>query len=166
MLASEKVDEFYAFLKSKRYSDHDPDTVIIISPNHFNPRSITPQTICESREVYFKQQSFFLTPFPNISCEENIFYPFGSTIITNEHGIGEQLPRIAKYFSEVKQIIPLILPSHREPTMSSLRGEAETSVPFIRSDDTLIIASVDFSHYLPEAIAQSNDKTSITVLQS
>jgi AmmeMemoRadiSam system protein B len=171
MLASEKVDEFYAFLKNKRYADHDPDTIIIISPNHFNSRSTTPQTICEPREVYFKQQSFFLTPFPNTACDEQIFYPFGTTFITNEHGIGEHLSRITKYFPTAKQIIPLILPTHREPPQIAyppIKGEGASlrAEGGLINEKILFIASVDFSHYLPEEIAQANDTISIATLQS
>ncbi|MDR2416413.1 MAG: AmmeMemoRadiSam system protein B [Candidatus Peribacteria bacterium] len=158
MLASEKVDAFYSFLKSKRYADHDPNTIIIVSPNHFNPRATTPQTICEPSEVYFKQQSFFLTPFPHITCEENIFYPFGSRFTTNEHGIGEHLPQIATYFPTTTTIIPLALPSHYQPKMENF------TLP--QTGETLVIASVDFSHYLPEETAQSNDQISIKVIQS
>jgi predicted class III extradiol MEMO1 family dioxygenase len=36
MLASEKVDAFYAFLKDKRYAEKDPDTIVLISPNHYH----------------------------------------------------------------------------------------------------------------------------------
>ena len=122
MLAYEKVDEFYAFLKDKRYVENDPETIIIISPNHFNQRSITPQTICESNEIYFQNKKYQITPFPNVDCDEDIFYLFGNVIVTNEHGIGEHLFRITKHFPEEKQIIPLVLPSHHKPMSTSLRA--------------------------------------------
>ena len=161
MLASEKVDEFYVFLKDKRYADHDPDTIIILSPNHFNQRSMIPQTICETSDIYFKNKKYKLGPFPDTACDENIFYSFGNAITTNEHGIGEQLFRISKHFPEVQQIIPLVLPTHREPS-ELLRSAFD----FTRNDNWLRIASVDFSHYLPETITQANDEISITTLKS
>jgi predicted class III extradiol MEMO1 family dioxygenase len=64
MLASQKVDQFYEFLQTKRYMKNDPQTIVIIAPNHFNQRSQTPQTICKASEVYVKNQNYKLTPFP------------------------------------------------------------------------------------------------------
>ncbi|MDR2540945.1 MAG: hypothetical protein LBD11_04100 [Candidatus Peribacteria bacterium] len=116
MLASEKVDEFYAFLKDQRYADHDPDTIILIAPNHFNIHSSTPQTLCETSEVYFRNQSYLLSPFPRVACDEHIFFPFGNAVTTKEHGIGEHLVWIKKYFPDTKSIIPVVLPTHREPS--------------------------------------------------
>jgi predicted class III extradiol MEMO1 family dioxygenase len=91
-----------------------------------------------------------------VDCDEGIFYPFGGVITTKEHGIGEHLPRIAKYFPNVKEVMPLILPTHREPNELLLQGKGKV----------LRIASVDFSHYLPEATAQINDEVSVIMLQS
>ncbi|MDR0860184.1 MAG: MEMO1 family protein [Candidatus Peribacteria bacterium] len=115
MLASEKVDEFYTFLKDQRYPEKDPDTIIVISPNHYNSHSTTPQTICEPNAIYFKNKSYSLTPFPGVACDGQIFFPFGNALTTKEHGIGEHLVWINKYFPDTKTIIPLILPTHREP---------------------------------------------------
>jgi predicted class III extradiol MEMO1 family dioxygenase len=185
MLASEKVDQFYAFLKNQRYADHDPDTIIIISPNHYHPHSSSPQTIYNPSNIYFKNKKYTLTPFPQVACDEAIFYPFGESLTTKEHGIGEHLQRITKYFSAVKQVIPLILPTHRElpqvayplakgePTPQ--RGAVEQAGGLVNKEKIppsplyerrLIIASVDFSHYLPEATALANDEISIATLQS
>ena len=96
-----------------------------------------------------------------MNCDEDIFFPFGNGIKTNEHGIGEHLPRIQKHFPETQTIIPLVLPSHRGSTIKEL-------IPQISqlSDNLLIIASVDFSHYLPEATALQNDEISIQTLKS
>jgi predicted class III extradiol MEMO1 family dioxygenase len=118
MLASKKVDQFYAFLKNQRYANRDPDTIIIISPNHYHQHSSSPQTICETSDVYFKDVSYQLTPFPGVACDGEIFFPFGKSLITREHGIGEHLARIVTYFPEVEQIIPLILPTHLFPFIS------------------------------------------------
>jgi hypothetical protein len=104
--------------------------------------------------VYFKGNAYTLSPFPNVECDEQIFFPFGSALTTQEHGIGEHLSRIQKYFPTTKIIMPLILPTHREPSVSWGR------------EGKLRIASVDFSHYLPEATARDNDQISIQTLQS
>ncbi|MDR0282490.1 MAG: hypothetical protein LBI53_04215 [Candidatus Peribacteria bacterium] len=191
MFTPEKVDEFYTFLKDKRYVENDPETIIIISPNHFNQRSTTHQTICciplsggieGGCEVYFQNKKYQLTPFPNIDCDENIFYPFGNVVVTDEHGIGEHLSRITKHFPEVKQVIPLILPTHLPPFVrgaakqprSLVRRNSEAEgfldenniplTPFTKGG--MVIASVDFSHYLSETIARTNDEVSIAILQN
>ena len=35
MIDITKVDEFYSLLHDKRYSDKNPDAIVLISPNHF-----------------------------------------------------------------------------------------------------------------------------------
>ena len=35
MLDTTKVDEFYSLIHDKRYSESDPDSIVLISPNHF-----------------------------------------------------------------------------------------------------------------------------------
>ncbi|MBQ2599947.1 hypothetical protein II582_00810 [bacterium] len=35
MLDTTKVDEFYSLIHDKRYSDQNPDAIVLISPNHF-----------------------------------------------------------------------------------------------------------------------------------
>lgn len=160
MIDSEKVDKFYSFLQNKRYSKKNPDNILIISPNHFNTNSQTAQTICNKETTLFKQEQLWLTPLPNIDCKEEIFYPLGWIYTTKEHGIAEHFIWINKYFSSTKTIYPLILPSHK------LSATKQTLLPIQKlKGNTLIIASVDFSHYLPEVIAYKNDQESIKILQ-
>ncbi|MDR3169765.1 MAG: hypothetical protein LBU27_08780 [Candidatus Peribacteria bacterium] len=184
MLASEKVDQFYAFLKDKRYAERSPDMIVIISPNHYHQHSTSPQTICETSDIYFKNKKYTMTPFPNVACDEEIFYPFGNGLTTREHGIGEHLQRITTYFPDTKQIIPLILPTHREPPQVAYPPAKAKRSEVVQNcgregapqdcgaggglinKEILFIASVDFSHYLPETTALANDKTSISTLQS
>lgn len=157
MLNAAKVDEFYQLLKSTRYSDWSPETIIVISPNHFNTKSKKPQTICKKSEITFHNNTYTLSPFPETDYSENIFYSFGNLITTQEHGIGEQLQRIHKYFPNAN-IIPLILPTHLQP-------DTQTN-NFFSSESTLIIASIDFSHYQPESTALTNDQNTIKLLTS
>lgn len=172
MLANYQVEKFYNFIKSSRYA-FDPKTIIIISPNHFNPQSKTPQTICciplsgkmskgqKNCNIFFKNQTSTLSPLPNTPCDENIFYTYGNLTKTDEHGIWEHLSRITKTFPNTKTIIPLILPTHLQPDISNLK-----SAILKLESNILFIASVDFSHYKPEKLALSNDQLSIQTLQS
>lgn len=161
MLESEKVKEFYSFIKDKRYQKSDPDNIIIISPNHFHPDSQQPQTICTTSNTFFKTIQLPLTPFFQTSCEEKNFFPFGNIITTNEHGIGEHFRWIESNFSNTKNIYPLILPTHKFNQLEKLANQFS-----IFRGETLIITSVDFSHYLSETQAYTNDQTSITTLQN
>lgn len=73
-----------------------------------------------------------------------------------EHGIGEHLPRIEKYFPS-SEIVPLSLPPHLPPQ------EALKNLPF--PGKILVIASVDFAHYQPEAQTYQHDLKSIDFLK-
>lgn len=110
--------------------------------------------------ILFKQETLWLTPLPNTDCKENIFYPLGWIDTTKEHGIAEHFMWINKYFSSTKTIYPLILPSHRLNTTQ----QALSSIQQVKWT-TLIIASVDFSHYLSEVLAYEHDQISIQTLQ-
>jgi hypothetical protein len=79
-----------------------------------------------------------------------------------EHGIYIHLPYLKKYFPESK-LIPIIIKLQTpENRLDSLIKNLEKHI----SANTLIIASVDFTHYEAEKIALKNDNRTIAWLEN
>lgn len=165
MLNSDKVNLFYDFLKTSYYSDTTPDKIVVISPNHFHPDIFQEQTICESSKVNYNTNSAFLSSelvkyWVNCDEEANVFYSRWNTIQTNEHWIWEHFQRINKYFTWT-EILPMIMPSYKLEIVEDLQTKIKNLTWNI-----LVLASVDFTHYLSEEITLAHDEKSIEILTS
>ena len=162
MLDNEKVDQFYKFL-SKEY--WNPDTIVLISPNHFHTNEKEIKTICGSSSVNYKSETVNLSAKLHdlwVKCDEEseIFYPRWDKFQTNEHGIGEHFQWINKYFPNT-DIIPIISPCFQIYAVKDV-------LPKIEDLDwnILVISSVDFAHYQNEEQTLQHDQKSIETLKS
>ncbi|MCK5768498.1 MAG: AmmeMemoRadiSam system protein B, partial [Candidatus Atribacteria bacterium] len=83
-----------------------------------------------------------------------------SSAIVYDHGITNLIPYIKKYFPETS-FLPILIPIDiTKDQMEHLVKTIDKETPA----QTIIIASVDFSHYLPPHAAVFHDKKSIRVL--
>ena len=165
MLNSEKVDQFYYFLSNEYYPENKPDTIVLISPNHFYTDEKEIKTMCESSSVNYKSETVNLSAKLNelwVNCDEKnkIFYPRWDNYQTDEHGIGEHFQWINKYFPD-SEIIPLISPCFQLSAVKDI-------LPRIEDLDwnILVIASVDFAHYQNEEQTLQHDQKSVETLKS
>ena len=165
MLDSEKVDQFYNFLKSEYYNWWEPEKIILISPNHFHAQAKEIQTICESSDVNYKSINKKLSSELHnlwIKCDENweIFGLRWDIQKTDEHGIGEHFQWIDKYFPD-SEIIPLVSPCFQFSATEDILPKLENL-----NWNILVIASVDFAHYQNEEQTLQHDQKSIETLKS
>jgi len=126
--------------------------VIIIGPNHNNIGTDNISTVLAKWE----------TPFGYLLPEEFLVNKFlkefnlNSNLIAfkNEHSIGAIVPFV-KYYIPDSKILPIIISSN-----SGLKESEKLSDWIIKNNDenTLIIFSIDFSHYLTYMDANNNDK--------
>ena len=77
------------------------------------------------------------------------------SIIKEEHSVGALMPYI-KYYLPKAKVIPIILRATTAEMEMSLLIDGIGSL--LSDEKTIIIASVDFSHYLDSNKAQKNDK--------
>jgi len=157
LLAGEIIEQFFKTLSEKSR----PDTIVILSPDHFNAANVL---------GYHK----FIAPalssgeIDGLALDRELLESLygadilvpGESFIALEHGITAILPFAKKYFPE-SRLVPLAVP------FALRRQAAETLVEIIEAQETknsIIIASVDFSHYLPESAAYLHDVKSISVL--
>lgn len=131
--------------------------IIILSPDHFR-RSTTPfATTLED----------FQTPIGCVNSDKEAVNEIlknnntsVSTLFSREHGVQILLPFIAKYFPEA-QVIPIALRiDSKKAHWASL---IETLAPLV-TNETLIVQSSDFSHYLSHLQARYHDQQTMNTL--
>ncbi|MFZ2331406.1 MAG: AmmeMemoRadiSam system protein B, partial [Atribacterota bacterium] len=160
LLAKEIIEDFFEFISGQ---EEHPETIILLSPDHFN---------CSATK---KESSFIsvgwdksVTELEGLSTDidllkrmtiDNNIIPDRSAVLA-EFGITNLLPFIKKYLPQTK-IIPILIPESitQEEVIKFVR-----TINQVSNEQTIIIASVDFSHYLPAVAAVFHDTRSIRVL--
>ena len=160
MLDTIKVDEFYSLIQNKRYSDRNPDAIVLISPNHFFWQKWNIATSCLHWVIRYNLEKINSNQFKNLPCESDVFKSVWDSTTISEHGLWEHFRWINKYFSGTKTY----------PIVASPKAIDYTDLVISQIQkmkwNILVIASVDFTHYLPENITYEHDQQSIQVLQS
>ena len=163
MIDSWKVSDFYKFTKQKFFWETAlPDRVVLISPNHFFPEQNKIEGLCKNEVLKFKNYSInaLASNITSVECSWGVFYNIWTQKFTKDHGLWEHFKRIDEYYPWI-EVIPLALPTHQLNHSKQIAQWIKT-LPW----KTLLIASVDFSHYKSEKIAEENDKISFSVLTS
>lgn len=136
------------------------DTVIVLGPDHFNKASHPIVTSLEGFNTLFGM----VTPDSDLILKllESSGVFVDEVPFETEHSIFSQLPFIKKTFPEAK-IVPLII------NISAAKGDADKLIDAISKNitgNTLVVASVDFVHYLSSEQADRLDKESIIALET
>lgn len=160
MLDTTKVDEFYSLTHDKRYSQENPDAIVLISPNHFFWQKWNIATSCSDWVIRYNLERINSNQFKNLPCESDVFKSVWDSITISEHGLWEHFRWINTYFSWTK-IYPVVASPKALDYTDSVISEIQKM-----KWNILVIASVDFTHYLPEDITYEHDQHSIQVLQS
>jgi len=146
--------EFYTKLKNAR----DVKTFVILAPDHVDA----------GRGNISVSKADFVMPFgtlrPNLAMIEQLessgFLVQDEAPFDREHSIDSQLLLISKLFPDA-QIVPLIFRSSITNEEARAFGKILAGVV---DEDTFIVSSVDFSHYLSERQARPIDYLSANVL--
>ena len=157
LVAKEIIQDFFKHLSSKE----NPDTIILLSPDHFKSCNISREKsfiTLDSKTEEFNGLKIDNILLKNLSNKTKL--TFNNSFISFEHGITNLLPYIKRYFPNTK-VLPILIPS--EITEEQVIDLIET-INIYSSPQTIIIASVDFSHYLPKKVAEFHDVKSVRVL--
>jgi len=151
LLAAPLISGFFQGIKNQHVQ-----RVIILSPNHYNNG---PFQITVSKANF---ETAYGMAHPDIDAIQKLDDSVGNyeDVFDNEHGIYGIVPFIKKTFPSAK-IIPLILKS--DVTQKEC-DDLVSKLAEIVDKNTIIIASTDFSHYLPLKQADQFDIQSIKVL--
>ena len=153
-IAASVIAGFYEGISSQQV-----DTIIVLGPDHFNTAKHPIVTSLES----------FPTLFGIINPENNLItslLKYGGVFVEElpfetEHSIYSQLPFIKKTFPNAK-IVPLII--NISATKEDADKLSDSIAKYLKENsikNILVLASVDFVHYLDSVEADRLDKESI-----
>ena len=133
-------------------------TVILISPNHFNTGSA--DILTTSKKWQLLNSSIAPNKQRVDKLLKNDFIKEDDVAFSGEHGIANILQDIATFMPKV-QIVPIII---KEGVSLDGIQKLANQIKKLADEQTLIISSVDFSHYQPAALAELHDIASIRAL--
>ena len=158
LIAADKTAEFYANLAETI----DPSMIVIIGPNHFQTLPSVDIQTCE-RCVYQTSmgevnvdQAFVqkLAMETEAQIQDETFF--------QEHAIFAHSPFVKKSFPETS-IVPILMQWDTDPeTATDLARWLNDNLP----EDALVIASIDFSHYIPANAADFHDYSSYATIEN
>ena len=161
LLAKEIIADFFQYISS----EEKVETLILLSPDHFHSgilnddnTFITLDWKSGSEKEEFDNIKIDSLLGKKLAGENKI--TLNSSAIIYDHGITNLIPYVKKYFPESK-FLPILIP------IDITKEQIEHLVKTINTEtsaQTIIIASVDFSHYLPSQAADFHDVKSIRVL--
>lgn len=141
-------------------SDQKPDVVVLLSPDHFE----------RGRNKVSLSQYDWETPYGRLVAHQKIiekisradFVSIEESPFKDEHGISNIVAFLKRTFPHT-EFVPLII----KETLT--HDEAEELTQLLHSalpEDALLVGSFDFSHYLPERVAEFHDRGNIAVLEN
>jgi AmmeMemoRadiSam system protein B len=136
----------------KQAAGRDIETVFIIGPNHFN---VGTADIASAQAVW-------KTDLGDVESDTGLVSKFitdlnllnGPEIFINEHAVGALVPFVKYYLPQAK-IVPIVFRSY------SNLGDVDQVVNWLADNlpkKSLVIYSIDFSHYLPREQADHMDE--------
>lgn len=136
-----------------------PNTIVLVSPNHISAGHSDIQTSAQSwetgdRVVEIRTDLVDKLSGTGLAVVEN-------QIIKDEAGIWPVIPDIAENFPKSKLLPITIKPGTSQEKLQVLYDFLDQNC-----FDCLLIASVDFSHYMPTILGELHDKTAIRALKN
>ena len=157
MIAAEQITKFYKGLSKVI----DPELVIVVGPNHYENGSANIQTCKTCLYKTEKGDTELDDEFIDDIIDDGIASLQDDTFI-KEHAIFSHTPFIKNFFPEAK-IVPLVLQWEMPvDEVLKLSEWLDENLP----DDTLIIASVDFSHYISLEAANFHDRSTFASISN
>lgn len=140
-------------------SRQEPARIIIVGPNHPNAgaRIITGYAGWQTPDGIAETDR----PVVSLLLESGLAAR-DEAVLSGEHSIGALVPLIRHYLPEVK-IVPVVL--HHDVSLQEVDEVLKTLDPFLDAN-TVLISSVDFSHYLTRSEAQTKDQETIRYMQN
>lgn len=153
--AKEKRLEFLKTISQKI----SPKKIIVVSVNHYNQGNA--DILTTDRTWQLKDLSLPINqPLLNdLTKGEDKLVESSEEAFVNEHGIKNILPDLATFFPKA-EYLPIII-KDKTP-----KDKIEQLIKHLSSscDGCLLVASIDFSHYLPNSLAQIHDQMSLSAL--
>lgn len=142
-----------------KLSQKPPTTLIILGPNHYESGSHSVLTTVYGWKTQFGEV------YSNTSVIENLVQnnvvKEDDTVLSYEHSVSGLMPFIKFYLPETR-VVPLIFKNGLN--LETLR-EISQAIEAHINDDTIVISSVDFSHYRSAQQARAFDAITLEAMQ-
>ncbi len=154
LFASSLIANFYS-----RFGNQKPKTIFLVGPNHREKGSSPVLTSAMAWETPFgnvepdtKKIATLLT-LGQVSVDE--------TVLPEDHAVAGSMPFI-KHFLPDSKVVPLLISGHLPFADMDRLVEALSSV---MGESDIVVAAVDFSHYLRSEEARKNDQVTLLLMQ-
>ncbi|MCF7836727.1 AmmeMemoRadiSam system protein B [Candidatus Gracilibacteria bacterium] len=154
LLAADLIADALAQISAQKY-----DQIVIISPDHFDRGDTVFSTTTKDFATIFGEVLVAKKSVEKLLVEPQIS---ASNLFSHEHGVRVFLPFLRKYFPETP-IVPVTIKI--SATLDELKSLA-VALQKILTQDTLILQSTDFSHYLSLENAEIQDQKTLRALAS
>jgi AmmeMemoRadiSam system protein B len=130
----------------------NPESVILIGPNHYERGGFN---ILSSEHIW-------LTPFGDVASGQELVTTLERRglirqqpeVLSQDHALSALMPYLKYYLPQVK-VVPFLLSAH---TTSAELDVLSQALHKLQQPKTVVVAAVDFSHYLSSAQAKQNDQ--------
>ncbi|MBI2593508.1 AmmeMemoRadiSam system protein B [Candidatus Daviesbacteria bacterium] len=143
----------------KRLSYQNPKTIVLIGPNHYekgNFKALTSLYIWETPYGVVNPD----TDFINNLLGKNLL-KIDEEVLPEDHSVSGILPFIKYYIGEGK-VVPILLKRGFTEKESDILA---SNIEKLLDEDTVVIAAVDFSHYLTSEEAKKKDDVTLKIMQ-
>lgn len=155
LLAGRMIADFFQVLKAQ-----NPELVVLIGPNHKGL----------SRMGVSTADLDWQTPFGILQSEKTLagglvndkFAAVDNRLMEEEHSISGLVPYIKYYLPDTK-ILPILVKGNYSLQESEELGQRIHNL--VQNKNSVIVSSIDFSHYLSAAQADSEDRITVKALE-
>lgn len=154
LLAGFIIADYFNYLRA-----HQPRTIILLGPNHF-----------EKGEKVIGGFYDWKTPFGVVETDQELARNFQKNglitideeVLGSEHSIGNIMPFLKYYLPQTK-IVPIVL--RRNISLEQIQLMADELSKSL-DGKTILVASIDFSHYLKLEEAEEKDKETLKAMEN
>jgi AmmeMemoRadiSam system protein B len=142
------------------FSDQEVDRVIIIGPNHFYPTTFPSLSTTYDYDTPFGEVRLDNEFIEGLRSEKLVQIDEG--IVDTEHAISSLVPYVAYYLPDA-EVVPIILTRNTPDEL--LKGLSDYFKKY-STKNTIVVASVDFSHHLYSNVSALHDLRSVSAIKS
>ncbi|NLT94464.1 MAG: AmmeMemoRadiSam system protein B [Clostridia bacterium] len=155
LLAYEMIAEVFNHLR-----DQEPPLIVLIGPNHNN-----------QGERIITSTWGWQTPFGTVEPDREAIADLVATslvkvnneIFSQEHSMGNLMPFL-KYFLPEAKVVPIVFHHDLKKEEGIILSQVFSRL--VEEREGIIIASVDFSHYLTNKEAQEKDRETLRIIEN
>jgi AmmeMemoRadiSam system protein B len=135
-------------------------TIIILGPNHDEAGHFP---VLTSRYAWQSQVGIIE---PNVQIIDSLinqsFTHVDETVLPNDHAVAGIMPYLSHYLCHAT-VVPLLISG--TVTLEQTQQLAQALTSYLQQPDTVLIAAIDFSHYLTSADSKTKDQHTLQLIE-